>query len=163
MYRNDYDKVQAFHKGINFYKKRNYKKALDEFRKSLACETILDVKNVDPLYLSYYGVTLAKVKRKLKTAQKLCRMARTRGESYPEVFINLGDVYVHSGNTVFAVDIYREGYRLHRKNIVLLTRLQRYSPRGRSILPFLSRDNFINKYGGIVVHRGIKFLKKKPM
>ncbi len=162
MYRNENDKVEAFHRGMDFYAKRNYKQALDEFRKALACDTILEVKDVDPLYLSYYGLTLAKVKRKLKTAQKLCRMAKSRGENYPDVFVNLGDVYVQSGRIDFAVDIYREGYRLHRRNVVLLTRLQRYSPRGRTILPFLNRDNFLNKYGGIIVHRSIRIFKKKP-
>jgi tetratricopeptide (TPR) repeat protein len=157
----EFEQTQAFHKGLKYFRLRQYENALLEFRNAVACEDVQEMKNKDPLFISYYGITLALANSKFQLAQKLCRIALTKGESFPETFVNLGHVYEYSGKKQMAIDTFRNGYRRHLGNVEILSELQRLSPRSKSPVPFLDRDNFVNKYAGILIRRGQRFFMRR--
>jgi tetratricopeptide (TPR) repeat protein len=156
MMKNEFEQTQAFRKGVRLFQRHQYTDALQMFRKAVATDDITVLRDSDPLYLSYYGVSLSLVKSKYALAEKLCRIAMKKGQDFPEVYLNLARVYEENGKRNKASEIYRMGYRRHPGKVDFLKHLQRLSPRGKVIVPFLDRDHFINKYAGLVFRRGLK-------
>ncbi len=143
------EQMQYFRQGYRLYQQGDVEGSLQFFRKVIEMDDIhFSIQNVDPLYLSFYGVALAIAKKDTRNGKKLCEKALKNGQSNPEVFLNLGRVYEEIRDFRKAADTYRRGYRVHKRNTLLLESLQRVSPRGRSIVPFLPRDSFMNKYLG---------------
>ncbi|MBN1550662.1 tetratricopeptide repeat protein [bacterium] len=161
MQKNAFEQRQAFQKGMTYFKRQQYDKALSCFRKAVACENITELRDTDPLYLSYYGIALATARSKFDVAKKLCNIAVSRGKEHPEVFLNLGKVYEVSGNKTMAINTYRAGYREHNTNADLYGALQRLNPRGKSLIPFLDRDHFLNKYSGLLLRRGLRMFNRR--
>lgn len=148
------EQMQQFRLGYRLYHQGDFEGALQYFRKVIEMNDVhFSIENVDPLYLSYYGVSLAIAKKDTRNGKKLCEKALRSGSSNPEVFLNLGRVYEELRDFRKAAETYRRGYRIHKKNELLLESLQRVSPRGRSIVPFLPRDSFVNKYMGKLIRR----------
>lgn len=148
-----FEQNQAFNQGLALYRAEQYEAALEAFRKAVVSDSVLDLKNSDPLLMSYYGVSLAKVQKKIDVAQKLCRQAQKRASDIPDVFFNLGEVYEAANKPTKATAVYREGYRRHPDESRFLTALERTSPRGRLPFPFLGRTHFLNKYLGLLVRK----------
>lgn len=152
-----FEQSQAFNQGLSLYRAEQYDAALKSFRKAVATDNLLDLKNSDPLLVSYYGVSLAKVQKKYDVAQKLCRQAQKRGADLPDVFFNLGEVYEAANKPENAISVYREGFRRHPDETRFLVALERNSPRGKLFFPFLGRQHFVNKYLGLMF-RKVKML-----
>jgi tetratricopeptide (TPR) repeat protein len=158
---NEYERSQCFQRGIKLFQRSQFEAALEEFREALASEDILEMKNGDPLYISYYGIALARTRKRFDIAIKLGKLAIKTGEQYPETFINLAQTYEFAGQITQAIESARLGIRKHPQNIQLLEILQTLSPRGKEIIPFLDRDNTLNKYAGKIVRKGMKFLRRR--
>ncbi|MBN1296144.1 hypothetical protein JXA80_05140 [bacterium] len=146
--------VEYFQRGYRLYKRGNIGLAMKNFQKALDFHPSgCNLRDKDPLYLSFYGVTLARVKGDTITARKLCEAALRSGQSYPEVFLNLGRVFEEMKEYCKAADAYRRGYRMHRDNLELLESLQRVSPRRPNVIPFLDRNHLLNKVAGKILRR----------
>lgn len=159
MLQQDQSQVQSFQKGLRLYKKKKFSDALICFRKAIITSNIENLQYSDPIYLSYYGIALVMTDKNVKLGEKLCKVAVRNAPEAPEVFMNLGTVYERSNKKRRAINIFRSGYRRHKKHPDLLKSLQRLSPRQKSIVPFLDRDHIINKFTGIIFRRGFKALK----
>ena len=157
----EFEQSQSFQRGLKYFRLRQYESALSEFRYAVACEDVQEMKLKEPLYISYYGITLALAKQKHELAQKLCRIALMRGDFYPEIFVNLGHVYEYSGKKQLAIETFRNGYRRHLGNSEILAELQRLSPRSKSPVPFLDRNHILNKFTGIIIRRGHRLFKRR--
>jgi len=144
-------------KGLRFFRRDRIELALPEFERVIGREDLSEMSQIDPLYLSFYGASLSIINKNHGLGENLCRCALQSGKEYPEIFLNLGRVLELAGKKQNAVRVLRNGYRLHSNNLNLLEALQQLSPRGRVPLPFLDRDNILNKYSGIIIRRSFRF------
>ncbi len=123
-----------------------YQDAMMEFRKAIKVENKPDIQEVNPVLLSFYSFAMAHATLDFKEAIKLSRIAMNRGKQFPCTYLNMGKIYESSGNRKKAINTYRKGYREHSDNAVLLSSLQRLSPRARIFCPYLDRDHVLNKF-----------------
>ena len=112
-------------------------------------ERALDIWD-DPLWHSRLGFCIAKERGQLTRAYELCRAAIERDPENPIHYLYLGKVYLVAGNTFEALLAFREGMT-HGSNKELERILESIGTRKSPVLSFLSRDNLLNKYLGIIL------------
>jgi Flp pilus assembly protein TadD len=106
-----------------------------------------------PLIQSYLGLAMATARTGTKEAVQLCEQA-VRGDAFqPELYLNLGRVYMIVGDKRRARLAFLEGLKLDREDPDLLRSLQVIGMRKLPPLPFLHRDSPVNKYLGIALRR----------
>ncbi|MEW6115574.1 MAG: tetratricopeptide repeat protein [Nitrospirota bacterium] len=103
-----------------------------------------------PLYRSYLAYCVAKERGQLKRAISLCEQAIEREPGNSVHYLNLGRIYLHAKNKDYAITVFREGLK-HEMNQDIISELQKLVARKPPVLPFLGRENPINKYIGIVL------------
>jgi len=119
---------------------------------ALAClERALSIWD-DPLWYSRLGFCIAKQRGQITRAFELCRTAIEHDPGNPLHYLYLGKINLIAGKTPEAIQAFRQGMiiggspELERMLNVIGTRK---SP----VISFLSRDNFLNKYLGIISGR----------
>lgn len=105
-----------------------------------------------PLYCSYLGFCLAKVRRQYGRAIALCREALEQESSSPVHYVNLGRCYELSGQRAEALETLRKGMKFQRNDEVR-RELERLGVRAKPVFPFLKRGNPLNKYCGLLHKR----------
>lgn len=119
---------------------------------ALAClERALSIWN-DPLWHSRLGFCIAKQRGQLTKAFELCRSAIGHDPGNPLHYLYLGKVYLVAGNTYEALQVFRQGMILGG-NPELERMLDAIGTRKSPVISFLSRDNLLNKYLGIIFGR----------
>lgn len=119
---------------------------------ALAClERALGIWN-DPLWHSRFGFCIAKQRGHLTRAFKLCRGAIEHDPGNPLHYLYLGKVYLVAGNTFEALQSFRQGMILGGSK-ELEQMLDSIGTRKRPVIVFLSRNNLLNKYLGIILGR----------
>jgi len=119
----------------------------------VAFEHALKVNPDEPTYMSYLGLALALGRVNTKKAIELCRKAVQRSYYQPELFHNLGQVYMLSGDRRRAREALIKGLEVDRHDEAILTELTSIGMRRSPPIPFLSRDHLLNKYLGKVLAR----------
>ena len=104
----------------------------------------------NPVYLSLYGFCLAKQNKSYDTAINLCRRAIKLKSKDPDLLVNLGRVLRLSGDKDGAHRAFLEAWDRKKGHTGAATELCRMGVRRKSVLPFLSRSNPVNKYLGKV-------------
>ena len=119
---------------------------------ALAClERALSIWD-DPLWYSRLGFCIAKQRGQITRAFELCRTAIAHDPGNPLHYLYLGKINLIAGKTPEAIQAFRQGMvlggspELERMMNVIGTRK---SP----VISFLSRDNLLNKYLGIIFGR----------
>jgi tetratricopeptide (TPR) repeat protein len=116
----------------------------------------------DAFMKSYYGYLKALGLKQYKEGITLCKNALEMlkkqmpvgGEFYyPVFFLNIGRVYNLSGKKDKAINCFRKGLEYDAGNKELFNELKRLGFRKSPPIPFLSRNNFINKYLGIALSK----------
>lgn len=110
------------------------------------------VESVLPDGLSYYGLALALVQKKFKPAIDLCRKAIELQFYNPSHYANLARVYVAAGNRKRAVEAIEQGFKIFPDDDVLIAVRRELGIRSRPAVPFLSRQNALNKVLGRTRH-----------
>src|SRR5450830_1935795 len=119
---------------------------------ALAClERALSIWN-DPLWHSRLGFCIAKQRGQLTKAFELCRSAIEHDPGNPLHKLYLGKVYLVAGNTYEALQTFRQGMILGGSP-ELERMLDAIGTRKSPVVSFLSRDNLLNKYLGIILGR----------
>lgn len=119
---------------------------------ALAClERALSIWD-DPLWHSRLGFCIAKERGQLTRAFELCRTAIALDPDNPLHYLYLGKVYLVAGNTFEALQTMRQGM-LHGGSPELERELDAIGTRKPPVIAFLSRDNLLNKYLGIIYSR----------
>jgi tetratricopeptide (TPR) repeat protein len=98
--------------------------------------------------LSYYGLTLAMLKKKYREAVELCNKAIKQQFLDPYHYVNLARVYVAMENRKKAVQTLEVAIGQMPRNKVIMTYWKSIGVRSRPPIPFLSRDNPLNKMLG---------------
>ncbi|HEY2828511.1 MAG TPA: hypothetical protein VGJ88_00225 [Thermoanaerobaculia bacterium] len=94
--------------------------------------------------LSYFGLCLALVSRKYKTAIDLCKRAIDLEFYHGEHYANLTRVYVAAGNRRKAIETAEAGLKVAPEDDELLRARNDLGIRSRPAVPFLDRANPIN-------------------
>jgi len=98
--------------------------------------------------LSYYGLCLAKVRRRYAEGAKYCRLSLRVHPREADHYANLSRVYLEANNRREAVDALNRGLRYDPENRELNRILDEIGRRRRPVLRFLPRDNFLNVWLG---------------
>lgn len=119
---------------------------------ALAClERALAIWN-DPLWHSRFGFCIAKERGHLTRAFELCHTAIAHDPGNPLHYLYLGKTYLVAGNTYEALQAFRQGMTLGGSPEIERV-LASIGTRKAPVIPFLSRDNLLNKYLGIILGR----------
>ena len=90
---------------------------------------------------------------KIKDAISLCERALQVESQNIENYLNLGKVYLRAGLKIKAIETFRKGLNIDSKNPDIIAELQLLGLRKKPVIPYLPRDNFLNKYLGIILNR----------
>lgn len=140
---NSYDEL--IEKGIALLNANNKLAALACFDKALATGN-------SPKLLSYLSYCIATERGRIQEALTLCNEALAQEPDNPVHYLNLGRICLHAGKKNEALAALRKGLSL-REDKAIESLLKRFGTRGKPVFPFLPRSNFINRYGGILLHR----------
>jgi len=105
---------------------------------------------LDPLAMSYYAICLVRVEKRYDKAISLCAMAAEKEFFNPEIYLNLGRIFLARGHKSKAVKAFRRGLRIDDTHKELLTEIKRLGLRRRPFISWLSRHNSINIFIGKV-------------
>ncbi len=94
--------------------------------------------------LSYFGVCLAMVQKKIKPSIDLCKRAIELQFYNVDHYANLARVYTVAGHRKKAIDIVEQGLKAHPDDESLLAVHRELGIRSRPPVPFLERSNPIN-------------------
>jgi tetratricopeptide (TPR) repeat protein len=106
----------------------------------------------DPLWHSRLGFCIAKQRGQLTRAFELCRASIEVDPDNPLHYLYLGKVHLVAGNALEALHVFRQGM-VHGGSPELERMLAAFGTRKSPIISFLSRDNPVNKYLGIIFGR----------
>lgn len=116
--------------------------ALASFERALQLEN-------NPDYYSYLAYCIALERGQIRKAVSLCEEAIQKNPQNAVHYLNLGRIYLHAQNKEYAVVIFREGLK-HERNEEIIAELNSLHTRKPPLIPFLPRDNPLNKYLGII-------------
>jgi tetratricopeptide (TPR) repeat protein len=94
--------------------------------------------------LSYFGLCLALVEKRIKPAIDLCKRAIELQFYNVDHFANLARVYTAAGNRKKAIETIEQGSKSHPDDESLLAVRRELGIRSRPPVPFLERSNPIN-------------------
>jgi tetratricopeptide (TPR) repeat protein len=134
-------------KGVDAIDKRNWLAALACFEKLVQLDG-------NPVNSSYLAACMAKERGQFGKAVLLCREAIEKEPENPVHYLNLGRVYLFQGQREEAVKTFREGLS-HNMEPDIIEELNRLGMRKKPVIPFLTRNNPLNKFLG----KAMKMLK----
>jgi tetratricopeptide (TPR) repeat protein len=117
---------------------------------ALSCFEHALKKEDSPSIRSYYAFCIAKERGQIKKAMLLCKEALEQEPDNSIHYLNLGRIYLFTRQKVEAITIFREGLN-HETNKEIIEELDNLVPRKTPVIPFLKRENPINKYIGIIL------------
>jgi len=138
---------EYFDAGMFLLERGKFAEAMVAFKAAHEGDTL------EPRYMSYYGYCLAKTGKMPKEGLRLCEQACKREFFRPELFLNLGRVFMIYGNKRKAHLAYRKGLSIERDNRAIINELQSMGVRKKPVFPFLERKNPLNKIAGKILYR----------
>lgn len=103
--------------------------------------------------LSYFGLCLLLVQKKVKPAIELCRRAIELQFYNVDHYANLARVYTEVGHRKKALEIVQQGLKTQPEDETLLKVRRELGVRSRPAVPFLDRSNPINVTLGQALHK----------
>jgi tetratricopeptide (TPR) repeat protein len=94
--------------------------------------------------LSYFGLCLALVQKKIKPAIELCKRAMELEFYNGDHYANLARVYTAAGNRKKAIETVQQGLKSHPDDEALVEVRKELGIRAAPPVPFLDRSNPIN-------------------
>ncbi len=141
----------TFRKGLRELKNGNYKDALVHLEASIELQKKYYGKVSQAKYLSYYGLCLSIATNNLKEAVKFCKKAVELEFYNPDLFHNLGLVYLLSGMRKEAYQTFMEGLKMQHNHREIILELKKMGVRKRPMFSFLPRSHLLNKIAGKVL------------
>ena len=138
----------AWRNGIVTLERRSYKDSIALFQQALDLERQEGAKNPKMKYVSYLGLALTLSQGKSEEGQKLCEQAVKREFFDPDLYCNLGIVYLRNRLKAQAFEAFQKGLNLKAGHSRILEELEKYDRRGEPILSFLPRGHYVNRLLG---------------
>lgn len=137
---------KSFEKGLEAVERREFVEALVYFEASMQ---LVQRASATPMkYLSYYGLCLAMANGRLSEAMEICEQA-VEAEFYnPDLYLNLGKVYLKAGDRARAFGALVRGLQLNPRHPGLIRAIRRLGLRRRPAVRFLGRAHLVNRLLG---------------
>jgi Flp pilus assembly protein TadD len=155
MVKAELDLVNEFRQGLKALKNGYPQKALVHMRTAFECE------KHNPFYVSFLGLALARAERKWDRATELCEVAVQLRRNECQFHLNLAEVYALSGRREKALDTIDAALAAFGRDPRLVKARSRVEKRRTPVLPFLTRDHFLNKTFGKMRHRTLTRFNKQ--
>jgi Flp pilus assembly protein TadD len=149
------DLVEEFKQGLKALKNGYSERALGHMR------TAFESDKNNPFYLSFLGLSIARAEREWDQAAELCEIAVQLRRSECQFHMNLAEVYALAGRREKALDTLDAALELFSDDQRLKRARSKVEKRRSPVLPFLTRDNFLNRTFGKLRHGTMKRLGKK--
>jgi tetratricopeptide (TPR) repeat protein len=146
---------RTFLQGLNYLQQNHLAEAANAFRFAFKEHP------GNPQYVSYYGLILALYEGNFHDAVNFCRGAIVHSSGEADYYLNLCRVYAKAGQRKKALETLLEGMRAGANQSVLKVEMKRMGCRRKPVLPFLSRDNILNKSLGKLTYQLRKNQKAK--
>jgi tetratricopeptide (TPR) repeat protein len=130
-------------RGLNLVKVEEYDSALKHFRE-------LPDLTEHSTATSYYALCLAVVEEKFEEAIALCLAAVKREFYNPDIYLNLGMIYMLNSQKALAIRVFRKGLLIDDSHKEIKQKILEMGIRQKPPFSFLSRNNIANKYLGRV-------------
>jgi tetratricopeptide (TPR) repeat protein len=127
-----------FRDGLHYLKRNDVQKAMTAF------ESAFRQNPADPKYMSYLGLCRVLLRKDVKVAVALCEKAAKQSIYDPDVFHNLGRVYLERGNRKKALKALMHGLQVDAGNQGILQTLTQMKTRGTPPITFLPRNHPLN-------------------
>src|SRR5277367_6084097 len=141
------DPVADFKAGVAMLKNGYAQTALAPLRRAFESE------KHNPFYLSFLGLAIARAERKWDRATELCEIAVQLRRNECQFHLNLAEVYALSGRREKALDTIDAALANFGTDPRLVKARSRVEKRRIPVLPFLTRDHFLNRTFGKMRHR----------
>ena len=141
------DAVTSFKQGVELLRGGYPDKALVPLRRCV------EVESTNPYYLSFLGLAIARCKKGRAEAIKLCESALEFKKRELQLHLNLAEVYMASGRRESAVATLDQAKKSFGPSARLMKARSRVEKRRPPVLPFLDRQNVLNKSLGKLRHR----------
>jgi len=138
----------AWRNGMVTLERRSYKESIALFQQAIDLERQEGAKNPKMKYVSYLGLALTLSQGKSEEGQKLCEQAVKREFFDPDLYCNLGIVYLRNRLKAQAFEAFQKGLNLKAGHSRILEELEKYDRRGEPILSFLPRGHYVNRLLG---------------
>ena len=148
----DTEAFGEFRLALNFLRDDSAENALPHIRRAVELE------GLNPFYSSYLGLALARAENKWSEAEKLCENALRTKRDQPQLYLNLAEVYAGSGRREDAVETLLRAVRYAQRDLRVNRMLSQLSARRRPVIPFLRRNNIINRQLGLWRHRALRMI-----
>jgi len=145
--------LDEFKQGLNLLRNGRSAEAIEYLRHAATLE------QQNPYYLSFLGVSVARAKRKGAAAVELCEKALRLKRDEPQFYLNLGEVYVSAGRREEAIEVLDMALTRFRNNVRIKRERNNFGKRSTQVLPFLSREHFLNRTLGRLRHKTLKRLQ----
>jgi len=133
------DSVAEFKKGLTLLRNNCARDAVECFARAV------DSDKKNPFYYSYLGLAIATSGHNWDTAEDICMRAIKMSRSQPELYINLAEVYRMAGRRSEAIETLTSGMVMTKRDGRIGRALDRFGRRRSPVIPFLERDNFLNR------------------
>jgi tetratricopeptide (TPR) repeat protein len=144
------DPLAEFRQGVRLLRNGYHQEALVCLRRAFESE------RHNPYYLSFLGLSIARAERKWNQASELCEIAVQLRRGEIQFHLNLADVHACAGRRVKALDTLDAALELFGED-ERLTRAKSHVEKRRSpVIPFFTRDHFLNRQLGKLRHRAMK-------
>ena len=135
----------AFRNGMATLERRSYKESIALLQQAIDLERQEGAKNPKMKYVSYLGLAITLSQGKSDEGQKLCEQAVKREFFDPDLYCNLGIVYLRNRLKAQAFEAFQKGLNLKAGHARILDELEKYDRRGEPVLSFLPRGHIVNR------------------
>jgi Flp pilus assembly protein TadD len=139
--------LSEFKQGMRMLRDAHPNDALVHFRNAA------DLEKDNPYYISFVGVSLARAERKWPTALKLCEIALGMKRNEAQLYLNLAEVYMAAGRREEALMTLDRALASLGRDARIQKARMKLGNRRSPTLPFLSRENVLNRHLGNLRHR----------
>ena len=145
---------EAFKRGLACLERRTYQEAAAYFQAAIDREGLAQAqKSTNMKYLSFLGLALNLAQVRSDEGLKMCEQAAKRDFFDPDIFCNLGIVYLRHRQRGPAFAAFQRGLTLRPKHKRILEELDRYDRRSTPVFTVLRRDHPLNVLAGRVRSR----------
>ncbi len=143
----------AWRGGVQALERRNYKESISLFKQAIDKEREEGAKNPKMKFVSYLGLALTLSQGKSEEGLKLCEQAVKREFFDPDLYCNLGIVYLRHRLKASAFEAFQKGLNLKPGHTRILDELEKYDRRGEPFFTFLPRGHLLNRMAGRLRYR----------
>jgi tetratricopeptide (TPR) repeat protein len=144
---------EAYRQGLAFLERKAYKDAINSFRYAIDMERQEGTKNPRMKYVSCLGLAITYLNGRSDEGQKLCEQAVKREFFDPDLYCNLGIVYLRNRQKAKAFDAFQKGLNLKPGYARIQEELDRYERRTEPVFSFLPRTHPVNRLAGRLRYR----------